>query len=412
LQLQKAYDCKNEGFFDSIVGKHGDYRACRRWQNAVKYIMKDGNYLAEGFEPEAILNALKSKKSSLYEEIAIRMQQGATVKDICSTNPGFVLKELKNLQNFEAFISTTNLEPPVKTFYGCEYSKVLRMYELHNNLIAEWLNKNLLVPDRPHKQQQLWIAGPPNIGKTHLLNSLRQYCNVYIVPYDNNWYDDYTDDYDIAVMDEFVGQKTINFLNQFLEGAQMKLNRRNIFPYVKKKNIPVIIMSNFTPKECFHNKELQCLDALLTRLLVVEVPNMDDETVAWVNKESKIDIKFSEPPKNTLIDLTNELEDSPTMTELFCGEKLQTYSQISEEPKVKIEKSPELIPIKKKPWRESVTELLVESEDSESIETGWIKSKRDLEKLSSPQRKELKEKSQTNVSSQQPVPPKKRKTKK
>ena len=167
LQLNKAYDCKNEGFFDSIVGKHGNYRACKRWQNSVKYIMKDGNYLAEGFEPEAILNALKSKKSSLYEEIAIRMQQGATVKDICSTNPGFVLKELKNLQNFEAFISTTNLEPPVKTFYGCEYSKVLRMYELHNNLIAEWLNKNLLVPDRPHKQQQLWIAGPPNIGKTH-----------------------------------------------------------------------------------------------------------------------------------------------------------------------------------------------------------------------------------------------------
>ena len=223
--------------------------------------------------------------------------------------------------------------------------------------------------------------------------------------------------YDLAIMDEYHGQKTIAFLNAFLEGVPMKLCRRNLFPLTKKKNIPVIILSNFTPKEVYKNKEDGCLEALLSRLLVVEVPNMDDETVHWVNKEAKIEIQFSEAPKNTLIDLTNELEDSPTLTELFCGEKLETYSQISEEPKVKIEKSPEVIPKKKTPWRESVTELLLgtneESEDSESIETGWIKSKKDYDQLTSTQKSEIKKKEgHTNVSSQLPVPPKKRKTKK
>ncbi len=61
-------------------------------------------------------------------------------------------------------------------------------------------------------------------------------------------YDD--DDYDLVVFDEFKGQKTITWMNTFVQGGPQKVYRR-YNSYNKTKNIPVIVLSNYTIQQCY-----------------------------------------------------------------------------------------------------------------------------------------------------------------
>ena len=80
--------------------------------------------------------------------------------------------------------------------------------------IAEWLNDNLF-EQREHKQKQLWIWGPTGNGKTYLWDTfLEKYCNIFLIPDDDRFMGKWKDDqYDLAVFDEFKGQKIMTWLN-------------------------------------------------------------------------------------------------------------------------------------------------------------------------------------------------------
>lgn len=145
------------------------------------------------------------------------------------------------------------------------------LFEGEDRWIAQWLSDNLFKL-RPHKTPQLFIYGDTNLGKTHLWLQLMQYCRIYILPNDDKWYDGYNDkDYDLVILDEFHGNKTIHFMNQFLEGIWMPLPQRGNIPYIKKNNVPVIIFSNHSLDACYKNKQGAALQALEGRLLICHV---------------------------------------------------------------------------------------------------------------------------------------------
>lgn len=95
--------------------------------------------------------------------------------------------------------------------------------------------------------------GPTGIGKSYLLNQLRELFRVYDVPHES-WNDTYQDGiYDLIVMDEFNGQKTITEMNLLTDGYQTPLKRRGTSPYLKTDCLPVILCSNKYPLEVYHN---------------------------------------------------------------------------------------------------------------------------------------------------------------
>ncbi len=98
------------------------------------------------------------------------------------------------------------------------------------------------------------------------------YFHSYEIPNDNNWYDAYSDAFGFAWIDEFKGCKTIQWLNSFSEGRHMSLSRRGKEPYVKKKNLPFIVASNYSIRDCFSKADFIVVKALQRRFLEVEIP--------------------------------------------------------------------------------------------------------------------------------------------
>ena len=73
------------------------------------------------------------------------------------------------------------------------------------------------------------------------------------------------------MLDEFRSQKMITDLNPILSGDPNSLSRRGMAPVEKRDKLPVIIMSNYTPEECFPNaNEHGKLEPLLDRIKVVK----------------------------------------------------------------------------------------------------------------------------------------------
>ena len=142
-----------------------------------------------------------------------------------------------------------------------------------NNEIASWLTTNLR-QKRKHRQKQLWIQGPGGIGKTTLVTMMEEIysLSIYRWPKDERWWDLYGDgQYDLIVLDEFRSQKMITELNPILSGDPTTLSRRGMSPITKRDILPVIIMSNYTPEECFPSaNEHGKLEPLLDRITVVK----------------------------------------------------------------------------------------------------------------------------------------------
>lgn len=92
---------------------------------------------------------------------------------------------------------------------------------------------------------------------------------------DGDWYDLWSDeDYDMVILDEYKGMKTLQFLHSWCQEARMSLNRRGISPVIKKKHIPTLFLSNFSPEQTYHkifDKNPSDLDPLKRRLIVVEI---------------------------------------------------------------------------------------------------------------------------------------------
>ena len=91
------------------------------------------------------------------------------------------------------------------------------------------------------------------------------------MPTSEDFYDSYNEEFhDLVVMDEFRAQKTIQFLNQWLQGSIMSVRKKGS-QGEKKKNLPMIILSNYSLESAFSKSSSEKLDTLRCRLEIVEV---------------------------------------------------------------------------------------------------------------------------------------------
>lgn len=186
----------------------------------------------------------------------------------------FVLHKRK-LEETIAWVSLKKMRSSLVPWTSVVTNQLIRgSLELHpSQKIVKWINKNVF-QKREFKQKQLYVHGPPNMGKTSMVHYLSKYCSINHVPPNEDYYDAWEDDlYDLAVIDEFRGGKTVQWMNVFLEGSPMPLRKKGS-QYLKRQNIPVIVLSNFTLEEAYSNVskfQPERLESIKARLEVIEV---------------------------------------------------------------------------------------------------------------------------------------------
>lgn len=246
---------------------------------AFKYVMKDGNYLplGSGFDLEAFMEAASQKKCTKTSLILKDIQAGQSLDSLVDDHSEFLLMNLRKVKEYLEFIS---LRERRMKFAEAQIQKVLvqpaeNYFSSSNLAIASWLKLNLR-EKRPHRTKQLWICAGPGMGKTSLILMLEEAfkLSVYYWPKEEVWWDGYSDGaYDLIVLDEFYSQKTITQLNPILSGDPTPLSRRCSAPLVKRDNLPVIILSNYMPEDCYAKvaqNQPHKLAPLLDRLTIVQ----------------------------------------------------------------------------------------------------------------------------------------------
>lgn len=288
--LKTRLRTRDPTFWDFVALKHGDYKVVKKPKDAYAYVTKeDKDPMIYGTVP-GNFSGLKRSKS---DECAEMILSGCTTAQVVAKMPGFSLMNLVKINSFKSYVSSvysTKSKPVLTTpiTYDGE--------DEATKCITEWLNGNLF-GERPFKQEQLWICGPPNCLKTSLLMKLEEYFRLYPVPQGEDFLDTYDDScYDIIVFDEFKAEKTITFLNRFITGGLPMCCRTKGGQVWKKKNLPVIFCSNYTMAECYHKANSVSLAALRARIkeVVVYTP-IDLDNIVWT-------VKASESEKDELIE--------------------------------------------------------------------------------------------------------------
>lgn len=292
VSLECPYETRNPRAFDlhsevqiegfegrSHVSFHPNIHSRIKSQYRVMaYITKDGNYSSHGVDVKEFLSRAKSRRSTTPALVAQAIQEGSTLQDINAKDPEFVMMNLKTLQTYQTQTQIWTLQQKRSSLSLTRVkTRPSPFFETPWNLaIATWLNDSIRVK-RPRKSKQLWISSSTSAGKsTTILRLIRAYqLNVYVWPVDEDYFDEWEDGaYDLIWLDEYKAQKTIQVINRIADGMPTSLKRKFKPPFTKYQNVPLVVCSNGTPSENYHNTigTLQH-NALLERFTVVEVPD-------------------------------------------------------------------------------------------------------------------------------------------
>lgn len=253
--------------FDFIGQKHGNYQVVRSTLKSIEYVTKGGNYVAKGVDVEAI----RKKKAPKNQEIAKMLLDGKSMAEINEDHCGYVMINKRKIEEYETWVKCEKIKKSKIDWIPPSLDGLTDA----NLQIAKWICSNIR-QNRAFKAPQLYIHGPRNLGKTSLVEWLEKSLSVYHMPTMEDFYDLYSDDYDLVVIDEFKGQKTIQFLNQFLQGSVMPIRKKGS-QGTKSKNLPVVILSNYSLSECYVKAANDGrLNTLECRLEIVEVDSFID----------------------------------------------------------------------------------------------------------------------------------------
>jgi len=108
------------------------------------------------------------------------------------------------------------------------------------------------------------------MGKTTLSMHLSKSILTYFPSLGEKYFDGLTNDHQLLIFDEFHGAHPLGLMNQILDGQECILPAR-YQAFHKKKNIPVIIMSNIQPFDIYRKVSQSRINAFVDRLEIVHV---------------------------------------------------------------------------------------------------------------------------------------------
>lgn len=257
--------------FDDLAGQHGNYQPMKNQSKCVEYVTKDGDFVDW---PEGAARALQAKQKVTFLSVAESILYGRKrYRDIILDAPGFALQHRAKILPFEADVAKLQAADALLPWQGL-VEPVGRQFFPHEQAVADWLEANVKAPlPRPIKTPQLYVWGPPNAGKSSMVQRLSQHLRIYYMPKGESFYDFYDDrDFDLIVFDEFKAQKTITEMNSWLSGEPIALRIKG-GQRMKRKNLPVLILSNYSPAQAYSNSSEMALAIFMTRFHCVQIPS-------------------------------------------------------------------------------------------------------------------------------------------
>lgn len=289
LRLKKKANFKDPRVFDHVGEKHGNYQGINSVQKTLAYIRKfDKTPLEIGSPPQP-----KEAKERISDGIALRLLKKEKLEVIIEDHPGFVMMNLKKLQDFQNYALIQTMKTTIPEWKIPRWIPMALNPDPNTKILLNWCEKNIRIPyPRAHRKPQLYIWGKTEMGKTRFTQLVTTNLRVYYYP-DEDWFDSYDDDaYDIVVMNEarLTPKHDISTLLQFVEGCHMSLKRRGTCPIIKKKNLPMIFCSNYPPEDLM--KDHVQREAFNSRLLIVNVKTQID----WPNMKV---VEFTNPTNDS-----------------------------------------------------------------------------------------------------------------
>lgn len=278
IRLHKKVNLVSSTALDVLVDPqvHGNYQAARSIIRTMKYVTKDKNYLSHNVDVKTFLSSARQKKQAVSVSNAVveSIQAGSTLTDLMESHPTYLLNHARNVKEFIHLHRTSMMQRRRKELLITSVSvrPVGTQNTSWNRAISAWIRMNIRMT-RTFKQKQLYVHGPPDMGKSSFVMQLEREheLSVYWMPALECFYDEYEDGaYDLVVLDEFRAQKRIQELNLWLQGGVMPVRKKG-GQGLKRDNIPMIILSNYAPEDCYGKCSPSQLAPLLARLNVVEV---------------------------------------------------------------------------------------------------------------------------------------------
>jgi len=268
LRLKKKANFRDPRVFDHVGLKHGNYQGITSVGKTLAYIRKyDKAPVTFGQPP-----APKEVKEKISDGIAMRLLKKEKLEEIIEDHPGFVMMNLKKLQDFQNYTVVQTMKTTIPTWTLPIWIPTTPDPDPNSMILLNWGKDNIRTPaPRPHRSPQLYIWGRTEMGKTRFAQLITTNLRVYYYP-DEDWFDSYDDDaYDIVLMNEarLTPKHDTSTLLQFIEGCHMSLKRRGTCPIIKKKNLPMIFCSNYPPEDLMKDHVQRC--AFASRLLIVNV---------------------------------------------------------------------------------------------------------------------------------------------
>lgn len=237
-------------------GSTGNYQTCRNFAQCINYLQKEDQNVLTNFSPEELLAFKKAKTTKQavgFELVAIEILKGTlrNETDVVEKYPGFMLQHSDKICKFFGHKTKYDLNRQVLPWYGLaplDLGKPDGHYK-----IRTWVNTNIRRM-RPLKTPNLYIYGKTNMGKTTLWQEvLAKSLRIYVWNTLEKFQCGYTDDYDLIVVDEFDSNIPITLFNQWLDGQRLQIPQKGKGAYEKRKNTPVLVLSNIP----LHNQYLE-----------------------------------------------------------------------------------------------------------------------------------------------------------
>lgn len=279
VQFKKRKDVRNVNYFDQYALKHGNYQKTRSVKAWVDYLKKTRDVAPERLAewPEGIVDELLQANGVSGGKFALAcaiVKNGGGKSEIDEQLPGFLMHHMRGVNEYERWwqseqgrrvtlASVMEKLPAFSTTDLCDTGGW--------GAVSEWLHSNLRGGDRSFGQRQLYLWGDTSLGKTHVFVEWLSELSIYFAPASEHFYDEFHDNYHMVVFDEFDGRKPITWMNLFLQGGPCSVRRKGS-QVQKKRNVPVVIISNVCPESVYlFGGMTASLPAFLRRVLSVHV---------------------------------------------------------------------------------------------------------------------------------------------
>jgi len=297
-------------------GKHGNYKTIKNspidLARALRYVAKDKKFALFGDINEELYKQLlaeadkdpksSDKKTQQWLRVVQLIENGTSLDDLAKIEDykAFVANNLRKLKEYFSYLDCRPKEIlPENQFMWMNSSIPLNERSWDLQYLLHWFNSGQHVHnrERPIRAKTLYLISPIGAGKTTLLTLLASMLRIYSMP-DEDFYCTWDDKgYDLAVLDEFRGNKSLCFLNKWLDGQHLPLRRKGDTVYVKKHNVPTLVISNFGLRTLYSEAEAKMKGAIeptLDRCQQVILTVEEIRSLTPVNESSRGSLLYDE----------------------------------------------------------------------------------------------------------------------